>query len=84
MHNRPEIRRNATVQGYGVTHPDVLRPTGMAETLMSYSRSDLTAAVGFKDRTSASITMGFPFESITTDRERDKLMRAILKYLTEN
>ena len=84
LHNRTEIRRNATIQGYGVTRPDVLRPTGKAVALMSYSRSNLTAAVGFKDRTGASITMGFPFESITTDRERDKLMRAILKYLTEN
>ena len=84
LRSKFEIRRSATAQGYGVTHPDVLSPTGKAVALMSYSKSNLTAAVGFKERSGACITMGFPFESITADRERDKLMRSILKYLTEN
>ena len=79
-----EIRRNATSKGYGVTRPDVLSPTKRGTTLLTYTKSGLTAGVGFKERNTRCLTLGFPFESITSDRERDKLMRSILKYLTEN
>lgn len=81
---RPDIRRSADIDNYGVTRPDVISPTGRATSLLTYSRSGLTAGVGYKDRNSSSVTLGFPFESITTDKDRDKLMRAIIKYLTEN
>ena len=85
LRSKPEIRRQATASGYGVTRPDVLSPTEKGSTLLTYTDSRLTAGVGYKDRrNSACLTLGFPFESITADRERDKLMRAILKYLTEN
>ena len=79
-----EIRRNATATAYGVTRPDVLSPTKRGTTLLTYTKSGLTAGVGFKERNTRCLTLGFPFESITSDRERDKLMRSILKYLTEN
>ena len=79
-----EIRRNATSTGYGVTRPDVLSPTKRGTTLLTYTKSGLTAGVGFKERNTRCLTLGFPFESITSERERDKLMRSILKYLTEN
>ena len=84
LRSKPEIRRSATSTGYGVTRPDVLSPTNKATTQLTYSKSGLTAGVGFKDRSSRCLTLGFPFESITSERERDKLMRSILRYLTEN
>lgn len=84
LRSKPEIRRNATAYGYGVTRPDVLSPTQKGATLMTYTDSKLTAGVGYKDRTQACLTLGFPFESITSERERDKLMKSILRFLTEN
>ena len=84
LRSKPEIRREATSSGYGVTRPDVLSPTEMGTTIFTYAKSGLTAGVGYKDRKNRCLTLGFPFESITSERERDKLMRAILKYLTEN
>lgn len=85
LRSKPEIRRNATRDGYGVTKPDVLKPTGKANTVLTYTRSKLPAGVGFKESKGGScLTMGFPFESITSERERDKLMRSVLRYLTEN
>ena len=84
MRSKPEIYRTATRDSYGVTRPDILSPTGKATALLSYARSGLTAGIGYKERTGGCFTMGFPFESITSERERDKLMRNIIKYLTEN
>ncbi len=81
---KPEIRRNATSTGYGVTRPDVLSATNMGTTLMTYTQSGLAAGIGYKDRNSRCLTLGFPFESITSENERDKLMRSIIRYLTEN
>lgn len=81
---KPLIRRNADAQGYGVTRPDVLSPTLLGTTVMTYAKSGLTAGVGYKDRKTRCLTLGFPFESITSDRERDRLMKSIIRYLTEN
>jgi hypothetical protein len=84
LRSKTLIRRNADAQGYGVTRPDVLSPTQLGTTVMTYSKSGRTAGVGFKDRKTRCLTLGFPFESITSDRDRDKLMKAIIRYLTEN
>lgn len=85
LRSKPEIRRQATASGYGVTRPDVLSPTEKGTTLLTYTDSRLAAGIGYKDRhNTACLTLGFPFESITQERERDRLMRSVLKYLTEN
>ena len=83
MRSKAEIKRNADRYGYGVTKPDVISPVGRASTLFTYTESALPAGVGFKDRNSATITLGFPFESVTSEKERDRIMKSILTYLTD-
>ena len=83
MRSKTEIRRNADTQGYGVTKPDVISPVGRASTLFTYTDSKLPAGVGYKDRTHGSLTLGFPFESVESERERDRIMKAVIKYLTD-
>ena len=84
MRSRAEIKRTADRYGYGVTKPDVLTPVGRgASILFTYSESSLPAGVGYKDRNSATITLGFPFESVESEKERDRIMRSILTYLTD-
>ena len=83
MRSKAEIKRSADRYGYGVTKPDVISPVGRASTLFTYTESSLPAGVGFKDRNSATITLGFPFESVTSDKERDRIMKSILTYLTD-
>jgi hypothetical protein len=83
MRSKAEIKRSADRYGYGVTKPDVISPVGRASTLFTYSESSLPAGVGFKDRSSATITLGFPFESVTSEKERDRIMKSILTYLTD-
>ena len=61
----------------------MISPVGRASTLFTYSESSLPAGVGFKDRNSATITLGFPFESVTSEKERDRIMKSILTYLTD-
>ena len=83
MRSKAEIRRNADSDGYGVTKPDVISPVGLASTLFRYTDSSLPAGIGFKDRTCATITLGFPFESVTSQKERDRIMKSALTYLTD-
>ena len=83
MRSKAVIRRNADKYGYGVTKPDVISPVGFASTLFTYSESRLPAGVGYKDRTRATLTLGFPFESIESPKERDRIMRSAITYLTE-
>lgn len=78
-----DIRRVADDRQYGVTRPDVISPTGKAEILLRYSGSRLPAGTGYRGTDYRCITMGFPFESITSDREQERLMKGILRYLTD-
>ena len=83
MRTKTDIRRQADRDGYGVTRPDVLRPVGLASTLFTYTDSRLPAGVGYKDRTCATLTLGFPFESIVSAKDRDKIMKSAINYLTD-
>jgi hypothetical protein len=51
--------------------------------MFTYTDSGLSAGVGFKDRTCATLTLGFPFESVIQAKERDRIMKAALNYLTD-
>lgn len=83
MRSKAEIKRFADSESYGVTKPDVLSPVGLASTLFTYTQSSLPAGIGYKDRTCATITLGFPFESVTSQKERDRIMKSVLNYLTD-
>ena len=83
MRTKADIRRTADKDGYGVTKPDVLSPVGLASTLFTYSDSHLPAGIGYKDRSCATLTLGFPFESIISQKERDRIMKSAINYLTD-
>jgi hypothetical protein len=65
---------------YKVESPDAIEPKGKdAKVLFRYSGNNKTAGVCF-DGSYHSVILGFPFETITTDRQRNELMGEILKY----
>lgn len=65
---------------YKVESPDAIEPTGKAaQVLFRYKGNNKTAGVCF-DGNYHTIVLGFPFETITTDQQRDVLMGQILKY----
>ena len=73
------------VQGYNpliykVESPDAIEPKGdKARVLFRYKSDNKTAGVCF-DGKYHSVVFGFPFETISTDTQRDELVGQILKY----
>lgn len=65
---------------YIVESPDAIEPASReAYTFMRYSENNLSAGVAYKGKYKTCI-LGFPFESVRTDAERDALMNAILTF----
>jgi hypothetical protein len=65
---------------YKVESPDAIEPKGdNTKVLFRYKGDNKTAGVCF-DGNYHIVIMGFPFETITTDKQRDELMGQILKY----
>ncbi|HAQ19779.1 MAG TPA: hypothetical protein DCR40_11180 [Prolixibacteraceae bacterium] len=65
---------------YKVESPDAIEPKGdKAKVLFRYQVDNKTAGVCF-DGLYRTVVLGFPFETITTEKERNELMGQILKY----
>jgi len=65
---------------YKVESPDAIEPKGKdAKVLFRYKGDNKTAGVCF-DGNYQTVVLGFPFETITTDKERNELMGQIFKY----
>ena len=69
---------------YVVESPDAIEPaTQDAHTIMRYSENNLSAGVAYQGDYKTCI-LGFPFESIRTDSEREVLMNAVLTFFNDN
>ena len=70
---------------YSVESPEVVTPVGKKSyTILRYAHSDNSAAIAYNGPDNRTVHLGFPFETITDDEERAKLMTAILKFLSKN
>ena len=80
-----ELRFNTELceEIYAVESPEVVVPVGKdAFTALRYRSNAQSAAVA-SGGSSRTIVLGFPFETITDDKERDAMMNAALKFLTK-
>jgi hypothetical protein len=67
-------------ESYVVEAPDAIEPANKdAYTVMRYSENNLSAGVAYQGDYKTYI-MGFPFETIRTEAERETLMKAILTF----
>lgn len=67
---------------YAVEAPDALQPVGeKATVIMRYAENGRIAGVASTEN-GRTFVMGFPFEAMETPRERERLMRDILNFLT--
>lgn len=84
-HHRLDITFNTSPSRdiYPIESPEVVTPTKGATTILRYRANSQSAAVGYSGEYRA-ITMGFPFECIGDEQQRNDLMQLILTYLTEN
>ncbi|HET6558420.1 MAG TPA: fibronectin type III domain-containing protein [Prolixibacteraceae bacterium] len=65
---------------YKVESPDAVEPKGNnAKVFFRYDEDNKTAGVGY-DGIYRTMILGFPFEALSTDDERDEMMGQILKY----
>jgi hypothetical protein len=66
---------------YAVESPDALEPAGEGcHTVFRYSENNLSAGVAYSGDYKTCI-LGFPFETIKEENERNKLMESILRFL---
>ena len=65
---------------YKVESPDAIEPIGKdAQVLFRYKENNKTAGVCF-DGNYHTLVLGFPFETISKDKQRDELIGQLLKY----
>jgi hypothetical protein len=68
---------------YTVEGADAMEPTdSTATTFLRYSENNMSAGVAYRGDYGVA-AFGFPFETITDQKERDFIMRRILAYLLE-
>jgi hypothetical protein len=67
---------------YVVESPDSFYPSDDSRgcTFMRYSENNLVAGTAFDNTTYRTVVIGFPFETIKTDKERNSLMRQVLNF----
>ncbi len=66
---------------YTVEAPDALNPAKGAHTIFRYAENSFGAGVAFEGN-HKSVVLGFPFETILEKRQRDRFMKAVLKFLS--
>lgn len=84
MRSNLTIRRESDENAYGVPRPDVLSPVGRATQQLFYGKRSFPAAIGYSAGDCKCMTMGFPFESIEGQDDRNDIMKSIIRYLTDN
>lgn len=76
-----EIPRWINPEHYPVTRPEIMNPTNGGFTPLVYEHSRRSAAVAYSGNY-RSILMGFPFEAIRSQHDRDLVMTSLLDFLT--
>ena len=67
---------------YAVTAPDCIVPVAPAFSVFTYSPDNQSAGIAYKGNY-RTFVMGFPFESIESDKDRAMVMAAILNFFSD-
>lgn len=73
-------------QSYVVESPDAIEPVKgnkMNYTIMRYNENNLSAAIAYQGDKQRTVVMGFPFEAIKKEADRNRLMREIMAFFTK-
>lgn len=76
-----EIPRLPNEQAYPVTSPDCILPMPPAFPVMTYLPDNNSAAIAYQGNDYRTFVMGFPFESIQAEKDRNAIMASILQFL---
>jgi len=79
-----EFNTNYHPEIYTVEAPDAIEPAHLnAKTILRYSENNMSAAVTYKGNYKI-VAFGFPFETILNQKNRDRVMKAVLNYFNDN
>ncbi|MBR4994498.1 MAG: xanthan lyase [Alistipes sp.] len=79
-----KFNREPSSEIYPMESPGCISPYGRGAFIaMRYATNNQTAAVGYKGENYRTMVMGFPFETILDEGERNTLMRGVLNFLSE-
>ena len=66
-------------KSYAVESPDGIEPFGTGcHTIQRYSENNISAGIFYRGETYSTCVLGYPFEAIVSETERNALMQAIL------
>lgn len=69
---------------YIVESPDAIEPAdSTAYTIMRYSENELSAGIAYSGNYK-TVVLGFPFETVTCQKQRDSMMKEVLTFFKEN
>ena len=77
------IPRTFNEKQYAVQTADCLRPVGSAFPAFAYLENNRCAGIAYQGKDYHVMALGFPFESITDESSRAKIMAAILQFLAK-
>ena len=78
-----EFYRHLNETHYAATHPDILQPVAPAFSAMTYA-DEYSACVGYDGKDYKALTLGFPFECIKDEHQRETLMKGMLRFLLQS
>lgn len=79
LHGNYSFHNELNAETYVVESPDAIEPAEGASTVMRYAENNLSAGVAYNGPYK-TVVLGFPFEAIRTEKERNGLMQAILNF----
>lgn len=80
INNKFEFNTTLNDSIYKVEAPDELGEINGSEILLRYSENNFSSAVGYKDNYGVVI-LGFPFETILGEKQRNLVMKSVFNYL---
>ena len=70
---------------YCVESPDGIVPVGKkAYSIMRYSENNISAAVAYNGEDYKTVVLGFPIETVCSEKERTELLGKVLDFFSEN
>ncbi len=79
-----QAARTGKVRSVSAGAPDALNAVGTgAFPAVRYAENDRTAGIAFDGEGYRTVVLGFPFETIPSEAERDRMMNRMLRFLTQ-
>lgn len=79
-----EFHNELNAECYAVESPDCIYEVDKdcSATILRYEENNLIAGVAYAPEEYRTVAIGFPFETIKTEKDRNKLMKEVLEFLT--